>query len=306
MKILLFITSLIILCSCESQPELCFDHSSHDRKPVQVVFDWSDCPDADPASMTLYIFPDNGDATRRYDFDGREGGEFRILPGHYTAIAINSDTEKTTIRNTQSPETFEVWLRGDFAAPQQVEEELLCNQSDMVWLGEIQSFDTSEGRVEIIMHEAVCRCTVDILKIDNHNRVKSVSATLSGMNESIYVRNSTAEIKSAKIALDMYSPGPGSLHGSMLTLGHCGQARARGTPTDCHRTHQLQIFFSLDDGTGRLHTIDVSEQMHSQDVDDCHIVIDSISVPVSGNATGGGGLSFEVDDWDVIDITIKP
>ena len=80
---------LVAATSCEHK-ELCLDHAH--AVEVEVVFDWRNAPDAAPASMSLYLFPGDGEALR-YDFTGRDGGTIRVPIGKYEALCLNSDTE---------------------------------------------------------------------------------------------------------------------------------------------------------------------------------------------------------------------
>lgn len=46
-----------LLSSCEHK-DLCYDHPH--RQNVEVMFDWSADPDANPATMSLYLYPEEG------------------------------------------------------------------------------------------------------------------------------------------------------------------------------------------------------------------------------------------------------
>lgn len=54
MKYLLPCAAALMLAACQHK-ELCYDHSH--VVSLNVVFDWSEAPDATPASMSLYLFP---------------------------------------------------------------------------------------------------------------------------------------------------------------------------------------------------------------------------------------------------------
>ena len=95
---------LVAATSCEHK-ELCLDHAH--AVEVEVVFDWRNAPNAAPASMSLYLFPGDGEALR-YDFTGRDGGTIRVPIGKYEALCLNSDTENIVYRNTERKGTFEV------------------------------------------------------------------------------------------------------------------------------------------------------------------------------------------------------
>ncbi|MDE5594877.1 MAG: DUF5119 domain-containing protein, partial [Muribaculaceae bacterium] len=77
--------AMLPLSSCDNQQELCFAHN-HDRIPVEVVFDWSECPDANPQTMSLYLFSKGG--YRRHEFEDKNGGKILVVPAAYTAIAV--------------------------------------------------------------------------------------------------------------------------------------------------------------------------------------------------------------------------
>lgn len=296
------------LNSCQHQQELCLDHDVHRQRPVEIVFDWSEHPDASPLTMSLYLFPLHGGKSRRYEFNGHHGGTIMLAPDQYTAIAINSDTERTTVRNTSSLETFEIWLRGDFAIGQQRADAPLCNQSDMIWIGQTDNIDCRcSDSIIVRMYEAVCHCTVDVLNVTNHSKVHSVTATLSGMNESISaLSRQTLTANSALIGFSMERPMPNTLHSTMLTLGHCGRQRTRDATAACDLPHLLSLYFTLNDGSHCVQSIDVADQMHTQSIEDCHIVIDTVTVPTTGTPPGGG-LTGTVTDWgDEINIVIRP
>ena len=110
-NILVLIMSLIWVCGCERQQDLCYNHEEHDRQAIDVVFDWSEDTTASPVSMSLYLYNSTGKLHQRYEFAGGEGGRIYVTPGVYTAIAVNSDTEGAKTRFSDRLETFEIWLR---------------------------------------------------------------------------------------------------------------------------------------------------------------------------------------------------
>ena len=67
-----------LLTACE-QKELCYDHSH--TADLKVVFDWRNDPAAQPASMRLYLFPEEGGLPLLYEFAGREGGTITVPAG---------------------------------------------------------------------------------------------------------------------------------------------------------------------------------------------------------------------------------
>lgn len=73
-----------------------------------MVFDWTEAPDADPATMSLYLYPEDGSEPMRYEFTDRTGGTITVPMGMYDAICVNSDKETHRLQNKERTETFEV------------------------------------------------------------------------------------------------------------------------------------------------------------------------------------------------------
>ena len=96
---------LPLLAACEHK-DLCYDHP-HSAN-VEVVFDWTEAPDAHPATMSLYLYPEDGSEPMRYEFTKREGGTIIVPEGMYDALCVNSDKETHRIQNKERMETFQV------------------------------------------------------------------------------------------------------------------------------------------------------------------------------------------------------
>lgn len=109
LKLLACMAFLILLIefltSCEHK-DLCYEHPH--RQNVEVMFDWSEAPDANPATMSLYLYPENGGAPIRYEFTNKNGGTISADAGVYRAICVNSDKETHRINNKEQFNTFEV------------------------------------------------------------------------------------------------------------------------------------------------------------------------------------------------------
>lgn len=71
---------LPLFTACEHK-DLCYDHPH--SASVEVVFDWTEAPDAHPATMSLYLYPEDGSEPMRYEFTKREGGTIVVPEGMY-------------------------------------------------------------------------------------------------------------------------------------------------------------------------------------------------------------------------------
>lgn len=91
----------VLLAGCEHKDFCCRCLQADD---VEVVFDWSRSPDADPASMKVYFFPEGGGEALVYEFADIHGGSIR-LPAGTTAPCVSTATRNSCITNTLTAST---------------------------------------------------------------------------------------------------------------------------------------------------------------------------------------------------------
>ena len=76
----------------------------------EIVFDWTDVPDANPASMGAYLYGENQEELIRFIFTGRDGGPVRLPVDRYCGIAINTDNASwLRMRNHEDIDKFELY-----------------------------------------------------------------------------------------------------------------------------------------------------------------------------------------------------
>ena len=185
-----------LLSSCEHK-DLCYDHPH--RETVEVTFDWSEAPDANPATMSLYLYPENGGEPIRYEFTDKKGGTISADAGVYRAICVNSDKETHRITNKEQFNTFEVTsaetraLQGLLAAMAKAEPRARGTEKERVMQGPAMLYSAHAERVVIkpagemtsITMKPKSRVkyfTVEIRNVENIRSVKAMSASLSGLS----------------------------------------------------------------------------------------------------------------------------
>ena len=113
--ILTFITIIFLVTTCEHK-ELCFAHAH--TTEMQVIFNWKYAPEAHPASMRLYLFPETGKEPLIYEFGNHMEGKITVSVGRYRALCMNNDTEFILFRNTDHYESINAYLAdGAFPRP---------------------------------------------------------------------------------------------------------------------------------------------------------------------------------------------
>lgn len=314
MKKIVSIMAAVVLAATTScrHKELCYDHTH--TVDVQVVFDWTNAPDAAPASMSLYLFPLTGGNALRYDFTDREGGTIRVPVGRYDALCLNSDTENVTYRNTELRTTFEVTtptsslLSGlgslgvrseDAPRADGTQDERIALAPDRLWSDHAEHIELKQTTVTqtitLYPQVSVSTCTVEIRNARNLKYVSGISGSLSSLAGGLLAGK--AEMTDERVTIPFeaaVSDDKTVVTGGLLTFGHCPSVQ---------NTHSLVIYAVLADESKWYYTYDVTDQIHTApDQRNIHIVLDGLPLPKP--IVNGGGFQPTVDDWQQVEIDI--
>ncbi len=311
---LAIILAATALTSCHHK-DLAFDDSENTL--INVVYDWSLAPDANPASMGLYLYDRNTSAEPlRYIFSDRFGGQIRVPYGLYDGLSLNSDiNDWARMRNTSDIETFEIYTPdaaeltayglSSRSVPRArgTEDERVAATPGMLWTTREDRIDinATEGVKTITLYpeEAVCHYTVDILDVKNLDGVHgtTIDGILSGMAEGFLHGKKKASDNHVTMPFVLTADASaGKLHSEFLTFG---ERPERADP------HTLTIYMFLTDGTKWYYNFDVTRQVaDAPDPRHVHIVVSGITLPESDPSVGGG-LIPDVNDWQTEDIEIQ-
>lgn len=315
MRRLIYIIFCILLAvSCEHK-ELCYDHSH--TIDVNISFDWSNVPEADPESMSLYLFSEDGTNPQRYEFVGREGGVIRVVPGIYHAICLNSDTEDICHRNTghfstytlttepvsllSGMSSFGMFTKSEPPMAKGTEDEAVLNPSEMLWCHQVTGVEFSEHGQKFVMTPDVAynHIFVEILDVENLRHTKAVSGTFSGLADGYMIGSGEVSDGLATVPFPLAATGENDeLRGDFYTFGHC--------PSDVNK-HILTVYAVLNDGTQWYHSFDVTDRMHEDDDHIIRITLDRLPIPEIEPGPGGGGGGFvpTIEDWNTISFEIN-
>ncbi|MDE6342041.1 MAG: DUF5119 domain-containing protein [Muribaculaceae bacterium] len=282
---------------------------------LQVVFDWSNAPDAQPESMAFFAYEQDGYSPVRFIFPDRNGGMIRLPFGTRHAICMNADcTDWAQIRGNEYIETMEIYTHdarilggGEVRAsgiprPEGTEEERIVKTPGMMWGSRSNGISIAPhtGMQTITMYpeELVCHYVVDVYDVDNIGSIESsaVDATLSGMAEGYNHGAHTGTDNSATMQATLTTnPAGKSMHGEFLTFGEC--------PSNSQK-HYLTLYMVLQDGSKWYHSFDVSEQVSdAPDKTHVHIIVRGVNLPEPPKE--GGTLTPDVNEWQPVDITLQ-
>ncbi len=77
------------LTACDHK-DLCYHHDH--IVTLELRYDWRDAPEANPAGMCAYFYPEDGGSPYVFQFDNIVGGEISLPEGRYKALTYNNDT----------------------------------------------------------------------------------------------------------------------------------------------------------------------------------------------------------------------
>lgn len=283
---------------------------------LQVVFDWRNAPDANPESMALYLYEDDGYNPMRYIFSNKTGGLIKSPFGNHHAICLNADnTDWARMRNHESVETFEIYTqdaetigtRADNSStiprPEGTENERIAATPGMLWGSRSNNIAITphSGMQTITLYpeEEVCHYIVDVYDVKNLEGIESsaVDATLSGMAEGYCHGKNSSTDNTASFKFDLKgNADEENLHGEFLTFGEC--------PTNVVK-HYLSLYMVLTDGSKWYHSFDVTDQVtKAPDPTHVHIIVRGIDLPEPPKE-GDSVLKTDVNEWQAVNIGLR-
>lgn len=307
-----FAASLLVLDGCGY--ELCYDHPH--TGSLRVVFDWRNAAGASPQSMSLYLFPADGEGEPlRYEFTDIAGGVISVPAGTYHAACLNSDTELVLYRNTGSRETFECYTRStalleNYGAygvrPETVpraegtETERVSLSPDMLWSGNTEGVAVAKdsgGTLMLYPEETVCHYTVTVRNAENLRYAAALAGSLTGMAGGVLPAIEKVSDERVTVPFDaVKSQDRASLHARFLTFGHHTQQEE-----ECH--HTLVIYAVLSDNVKWYYTYDVTDQVHSAP-DPRHVDITLDGLPLPKPIQNGNGFHPDIDEWQTVKVDV--
>ena len=281
---------------------------------VEVIFDWSKCPDTQASSMTLYLYPDNHDVMN-YWFKNRTGGVIKAYGGRHTAICHSNDDPYTHImRNTHAHNESEIYTdntimmvgqgistRGIPRAPG-TEEEPLRITPTMIYGAQDSEINLKVSSLhqplKFYPEELVTHITVEFAEVKNLKSSNiEIDATISSMAGGYYPgrMKPTSEAVSHTFTLTPDVENR-TLRAKFLTFG---------TPDGEERPHKLCLYIVMKNKTGNFYTFDVTDQVNkAPDPRNITIRIYGLELPDIPDdpptpPQPEGGLSVDIETWEV-------
>ncbi len=301
-------SALLFLCGC-THKTLCYDHSHVNE--VDVYFDWSNAPDAEPESMGLFLYPQETKKLLRFSFGNHRGGKVRLKNDIYHAICINDNTRNIATLNINDFNSFEINTKDQDVITGMVslstksiprakgaEEERIATSPEIVWSNTSTDNVVNMSNTTIRLHPEcnVIKSSVTINNAENLRWVKSVSATISSMAGGYLPQHKKLTEEEVTLVFECSTnPDKKQITGKLTTFGCCPSIK---------KQHILTIYTILADDTKWYYQIDVTDQVHDRK-DPYNIIININKLPIPEPDLGNGGFSAGVDEWNEVIYDIK-
>lgn len=286
---------------------------------VDVVFDWSNAPDTQAGTMVLYLYSEEHDPMNHW-FNNPYGGTISSYAGKHTAIChSNDDPYGHHLRNHHDHHEFEIYtdntalLLGQGISTTGIprakgtEDEPLRMTPSMIYGAQDLNIDLHPSNltqtVTLYPEELVCRYTVEFAEVENlQNADLRIDASISSLAGGYYPgrMSPTSEAVSHTFTL-VADDELKSLRSEFYTFG---------LPDGEELPHQICVYIALKNRTGNFYTFDVSDQVNkAPDPRNVNITIYGLKLPEIPDTPPPtppeGGMSVEIDTWDIFYFDVK-
>ena len=283
----------VFMPGCEHN-ELCYDHTHVTE--LNVEFDWSQAPDADPSTMVVHFFRPDGSLYRRVEFTQRTGGKVRLEAGEYRILFHNGNMETVyELGNSHSDYALSGVSRsilepmgreGDAPRPPESADQLIFSAPDQVWAGSHSAIEILPGvagqTVKLTPVEATMEYTVEITGVENLRDDIDVSAAITGMSPLYRLAEGCHGGEAATLPISVERVGDNTLVAHFRTFGHCPQT-------------ELAHTFSVYTPNKFFVNYDITEKMHNAP-DPRHVVIE-----IHGLRLPDAGMGTEISGWENVE-----
>lgn len=305
------------MSSCQHK-DLCYEHPH--TGTLDVVFDWTKAPDAEPATMELFLFPKGGGTVIHHQFGNRYGGSLTVPSGVYRSICFNTGNGANRFSDLNTPyEEFRVETRSisddeafsqmrsslSISVPKSTveDDESTILEPDILYSShhdeEIVTSDNVRQTITFYPERRTPRYTVILKNVQNLKYTKSRMATLSSLSCSFMAGYNRSLDGSHTESFVLGKVDETTLQGALTVFGHRHDQQPK---------HILSVYFVLLDGHGVYYNFDITSKICTPELEgvmEATIVID-LGIEIPKPIVNGSGFHPTVDGWrnEDIDITM--
>lgn len=294
-------------------------------KQIRVKFDWSQYPEANPASMMLFLYPKTGgESTVQREFVGKDGGMTQAVAGvGYSVLAFNSDPQNTYFNSVEGENSYVVssvdaTTIGSFALSasalpraEGAENERIAAEADSIYAanGEIDSLMTraaqSGDTVDIVLYPKpmfhTYRVIVHGMK-DTKNLSSTLAGSISGLAGGVNLVTGERIKETVTIPFAAHVADDSTLVADFLCYGDGVTEITELNPTS-QTENKLVVYTHHNDGSKWSYNTTVTEQVKEQvkEKPDEKVQVEVTKLPDPDKIVDkGGGIDADVNNWEDI------
>ncbi len=292
--------TMSVALSCEHKT-LCFDHSH--MADLEIKFDWSGAPEADPNTMVVQLFNIDGSHYQRWEFSSKDGGKIRIEAGDYRMLFHNGEMSSVTERGgmygdyeltTRQQSLLAPMGRADMNAPprpEEAEDEPVLDVSEEIWGGRceyVQILRGAEGQsVTLKPVKATSEYSVEVREVKNMTPSVEISAALTGMAQSWKIADNILSDQTATISFGLSRKDETTLVAKFALFGDSPE-------------HNGKHFLSLYTSNKRYKDFDVTDLVHNApDPKNVQLIVSGLELPEEGTGMTPGISGWEEQEFDI-------
>ncbi|MDE6289979.1 MAG: DUF5119 domain-containing protein [Muribaculaceae bacterium] len=287
---------------------------------VEVIFDWSKTPEKEAKTMVLYLYSDEHEMMD-YRFNNPDGGVIRTYGGQHTAVChSNDDPYGHHLQNHHSHDEIEIFtddtgvLVGQGISTRGIprakgtEDEPLRNTPSMIYGSQDRDIflkvSALPQTLRLYPEELICRYSVEFVDVENLKSADlRIDATISSLAGGYYPGRMAPTSEAVSHAFTLTADEQmQSLKSEFFSFG---------VPEGEELPHKICLYIALKNRTGSFYTFDVSDQVNkAPDPRNVSIKIHGLKLPEIPDEPpappqGEGGISIEVDTWEIYHFDLK-
>ena len=317
--------------SCEHK-DLCVHHPHMSR--LRVIFDWKNCPEANPDGMEIWLYPVNNPSAYIKRNLSRKGGYIEVPDGEYNILCYNNDSETLLFGGTGDFDTHVGFTRtggaleGASLGPMAnttnrangAEDERVVICVDEIWGCNATNVSIYDGTVGYTCYpeesdaeptqifneervitlyptDLVCHYSYEIKCVTWAKYVTNACGTLSGMAAHYYFADGALGDEFVTLP---FGTGYEMSENNDNDMRFFGEFLTFGHHESNEKAHKMMIYVWRPGVGGNCHAeFDVTDQVDkAPNKRRVHIVIDSLKLPEIIDPTAGGGLVPEVNPFE--------
>ncbi|MEY8245821.1 DUF5119 domain-containing protein [Heminiphilus faecis] len=310
-----YILALLVVyaaTSCGPCDKHCLCTPDVPLRDIEVLYDWSQAPDASPEGMAVLIYDVGTEGMPwRYDLHP-SGGYIGVPQDSARAITYNNDTENLSFGNTGnyfSGKAYthegnlfdglsETWYGPGPESRADTDQRVLV-QPDPLWLYSTDGLVVNDSTALFRPVAVVARYSYLITGIKGLEGMARMCAAVTGLAGEIYLAGAIKGNEAVTVPGALQQTSADSASGALYTWGCVDNPQSR-----C----RLQLFFWLTDGKKYCYDFDVTRQVREADDPlDVKITVNGITLPEPDNSGPGGegGIGVDVDNWETVEIELS-